>query len=312
MAGSVETFQLSVDEAEIYETRFVPALFGEWAPHLVEAGGVAAGQSILDVACGTGIVARTAADRIAGHGRVTGLDINEGMLAIAQRLRPDIDWQHGDAADLPFPDATFEVVLCQASLMFFPDRARALREMARVTTAGGTVAVQVWASLESQPGYSAFIDVAARHAGPEAIDLLSAYWVLGDLDLVAALFEAAGLEVIATRTRTGAARFDSIDDLVKTEVESTPLIDRISNEVYDSILKDSRAALQPFTAEDGKAEVPIEGHVITARKTAACSSTASSTPSTTSQPSSSPSSTATTAPPSPSAGPTMADPLQIA
>ncbi|HEV3472303.1 MAG TPA: ubiquinone/menaquinone biosynthesis methyltransferase UbiE, partial [Actinomycetota bacterium] len=67
MAGSVETFQLSVDAAEVYETKFVPALFGEWAPYLVEAAGIGPGQSILDVACGTGIVARTAADRIAGH-----------------------------------------------------------------------------------------------------------------------------------------------------------------------------------------------------------------------------------------------------
>jgi SAM-dependent methyltransferase len=208
---------------------------------------------------------------MAGHGRVAGVDINEGMLAVAQRLRSDIEWQHGDAADLPFPDTSFDVVLCQASLMFFPDRAKALREMARVTTAGGTVAVQVWASLESQPGYSAFVDVAARHAGPEAIDLLSSYWVLGDLELVEALSEAAGLEVIGTHTRTGTARFDSIDDLVKTEVESSPLIDRISTEVYDSILKDSRAALHSFTTEDGKAEVPIEGHVITARKTAQAS-----------------------------------------
>jgi SAM-dependent methyltransferase len=271
MSGSVETFQLSVDAAEVYETKFVPALFGEWAPRLVEAAGIAPGQSILDVACGTGIVARIAADRIAGQGRIVGVDINEGMLAVARRLRPDIDWQYGDAADLPFPDATFGVVLCQAALMFFPDRARALREMARVTTAGGTVAVQVWASLQSQSGYRAFIDVAARHAGPEAIDLLSAYWVLGDLDLVSTLFEAAGLEVIATRTVTGTARFDSTDDLVKTEVESTPLINRISREVYDSILKDSRAALQSFTTEDGKAEVPIEGHVITARKNRASS-----------------------------------------
>lgn len=115
----------------------------------------------------------------------TEADINDGMLAIAQRLRPEIEWQHVDAADLPFPDASFDIVSCQASLMFFPDRAKALREMERVVTEGGTV-VQVWASLDSQPGYGPFIELAARHAGPEASDLLSAYWVLGDLDLVAA------------------------------------------------------------------------------------------------------------------------------
>lgn len=268
MAGSVETFQISLDAAEIYEKKFVPALFGEWAPHLIDIAGVAPGHSVLDVACGTGAVARAAADRIDGHGRVVGLDINEGMLAVAQRLRPDIDWQHGDAGDLPLPDASFDVVLCQASLMFFPDRAKALREMARVVTGGGTVAIQVWASLDSQPGYGPFIDVAARHAGPEAIDLLSAYWVLGDLDLVAALLEAAGLEISATRTRVGTARFDSIDELVKTEVESTPLIDRISDDVYRRILEDSRAALESFVSERGTAELPIQGHLISARKKA--------------------------------------------
>ena len=118
----------------------------------------------------------------------------------------------------------------------------------------------------AQPGYGPFIDVAARHAGPEAIDLLSAYWVLGDLDLVAALFEAAGLEITATRTRVGTARFDSIDEIVKTEVESTPLMDRISNDVYRSILEDSRAALESFISQGGKAEVPIQGHLISALK----------------------------------------------
>jgi SAM-dependent methyltransferase len=266
MGGSVETFQISLDAAEVYEKKFVPALFGEWAPHLIDIADVSPGHSVLDVACGTGVVARAAADRLGGDGRVVGLDVNEGMLAVARRLHEDIDWQRGDAANLPFPEASFDVVLCQASLMFFPDRAKALREMARVVTGGGTVAVQVWAGLDSQPGYGPFIDVAARHAGREAIDLLSAYWVLGDLDLVAALFEAAGLEITATRTRVGTARFDSIDELVKTEVESTPLIDRISDDVYRSILEDSRAALKSFTSEGGKAEVPIQGHLISAQR----------------------------------------------
>ena len=268
MVSSVEAFQLSFEAAEVYERKFVPALFGEWAPPLVEAARVAPGNSVLDVACGTGVVARAAADRLAGQGRVVGLDLNEGMLAVARRLRQDIEWQHGDATDLPFPTASFDVVLCQAALMFFPDRAKALREMARVVIPGGTVAIQVWASLESQSGYGAFIDVAARHAGPEAIDLLSAYWVLGDLDLLAALLEAAPLETTSTQTRVGTARFDSIDELVKTEVESTPLIHRISDQVYENILEDSRVALKSFTTEDGRAEVPIVGHLMTARKAA--------------------------------------------
>ena len=266
MASSVETFQISLDAAEAYEAKFVPALFAEWAPYLVEAAGVVPGQAVLDVACGTGIVAREAADRMGGPGNVVGLDLNEAMLAVARRLRSDIEWRQGDAAALPVPDAAFDVVLCQSALMFFPDRAQALREMARVTRPGGTVAVQVWGSLDSQPAYGPFVAVAARHAGSDAINLLGTYWVLGDLDLVSALFEAAGLEMTGTHTRLGTARFESIDQLVRTEVESTPLIERISDDVYRRILEDSREALRSFRTAPGAAEIPILGHLITARK----------------------------------------------
>jgi len=192
MTGPTQTYQLSVEAAEAYEARFVPALFAEWAPHLVEAAGVAAGQAVLDVACGTGVVARTAADRVGGRGRVAGVDLNEGMLAVAGRLRPDIEWHQADAAALPFPDGSFDAVLCQSGLMFFPDRVGALREMARVAAAGGTVAVQVWDLLEAQAGYGAMYAAFTRHLGPTAGELGGSFWALGDLELLGSLFEAAG------------------------------------------------------------------------------------------------------------------------
>lgn len=266
MPASTETFQIAIDAAEVYEAKFVPALFGEWAPHLIDAAGVRSGHVVLDIACGTGVVAREAADRTGGEGRVVGLDLNPGMLEVARRLRPDIDWQQGDAVELPFPDDSFEVVLCQAAMMFFPDRAQAVREMARVVVPGGTVAIQTWASLEAQPGYGPFIEVAARHAGPEAIHLLGSYWVLGDLDLVRSLFEAAALEVTATHSRLGTVKFDSIDEFVKTEIEATPLVDRITEEISDAIVRDARAALRVFMTEEGQVEIPIRGHLITGRR----------------------------------------------
>jgi ubiquinone/menaquinone biosynthesis C-methylase UbiE len=265
MAGTTETYQLSLAAAEAYEARFVPAMFGEWAPHLVQAAGVAPGQAVLDVACGTGVVAREAADRLGGRGRVVGLDCNQGMLTVAGRLRPDIQWRQGDAAELPFDDGSFDVVLCQAALMFFPDRARALREMARVAAAGGTVGVQVWDRLEAQAGYKLLFEVVARHAGEEAIDLWSAYWALVDLELVAALFEAAGLEVVTTRTRDGAVRFASTGELVRTEVEASPLAERIGPEVQARLLADAGAALRRFVSADGGVAMPIRGHLVVAR-----------------------------------------------
>ena len=264
MTGSVETFQLSVEAAEVYESSFVPAIFAEWAPHLVEAAGVAAGQSVLDVACGTGVVARTAADRMGGRGRVTGLDVNEGMLTVAGRLRPDIEWRLGDAADLPFEDGSFDVVLCQSALMFFPDRTAALREMARVASPGGTVAVQVWDQLEAQEGYGAVYAAFSRHLGPEAARLENAYWALGDLDLVGSLFEAAGLRVSTTRTRTSMVDFPSASAAVTTEIEATPLAERIDQETYDRILAAGIEALAPFVVDGGRVELPIRGHIVTA------------------------------------------------
>ena len=264
MDTSAETFQLSLAAAEAYEAKFVPALFAEWAPPLLDAAGIRPGQAVLDVACGTGVVARAARDRLAGNGTVVGVDLNEAMLTVARRLDPGIDWRQGDAGALPFPDDSFDVVLCQAGLMFFPDRAQALREMARVARPDATVAVQVWASLDAQPAYGAFVRLAARHAGPEAVQLLSAYWVLGDRDLVCSLLEDAGLAVAAATSRVGTAHFDSIDELVQIEIESTPLIERIDDDVYARILAGAREALAAYQTGDGRAEIPIAGHLITA------------------------------------------------
>jgi len=188
------------------------------------------------------------------------------MLAVARRVRPDIEWWQGDAAELPFADESFDVVLCQAAMMFFPDVGLALGEMARVVTAGGTVAIQVFASLESQPGYGPFVEVASRHAGPDAVNLLSTYWRLGDLDGWDALFGSADLRVTTIGTRKGLARFDSIDEFVAIEVRSTHLVDRISDTAYRQIVEESRVALESFTTESGKAEVPIQGHLITAHR----------------------------------------------
>lgn len=145
-----ETFELELAAAETYEERFVPAIFAEWAQLLVAEAGVAPGQRILDVACGTGIAARGAAE-IAGASAVTGVDINEAMLTVAARVRPDITWLLGDAAALPLPDEDFDTVLCQMGLMFFPDAAAALREMGRVAAVGGTIAAAVPGRLEDQP-----------------------------------------------------------------------------------------------------------------------------------------------------------------
>lgn len=265
MGGTAETFQIPLEIAEMYESAFVPRLFGEWAELLVETVELTPGRRVIDVACGTGVVTRAAQERVGGRGAVVGLDVNESMLTVARRLRPEIDWRQGDATQLPFPDAEFDVALCQSGLMFFPDPAAALREMARVVKPTGTVAVQVWDRLDDQPAYRPFTAVAARHAGPEAVDLLGTYFVHGDLDNLGRLFADAGLEVSRIRTETSVMRFSSIDEFVNVEVGSTPLIQRLSEDALDRILEESRRVLGSFRTDDGVVGIPIRGLIVLAR-----------------------------------------------
>ena len=120
--------------------------------------------------------------------------------------------------------------------------------------------------LASQPAWGPFVALVGRHAGPEAVSLLSTYWACGDLGQLRALVESAGLEVTATRTRLGTARFESVDAFVATEVEGTPLIDRISQAVYARIREEARDVLRPFTTPAGRVEAPLEGHLLAARR----------------------------------------------
>jgi ubiquinone/menaquinone biosynthesis C-methylase UbiE len=126
-----ESWQISGDAAEMYERCFVPAIFGRWAPQIADAAGVASEDRVLDVGCGTGVLARAAADRVADEAQVTGLDLNEGMLAVARRLRPQIDWRQGTRPSCHYRMGSYDVVVSQFALMYFPDRGAAIREMVR-------------------------------------------------------------------------------------------------------------------------------------------------------------------------------------
>lgn len=265
--SATETFQISLEVAETYESKFVPALFADWAPHVADMGDVTTGQSVLDVACGTGAVARAAAERVGPAGRVVGVDLNQAMLTVAERVCPGIELRQADVSSLPFEQATFDVALCQMALMFFPDRVAALREMGRVVKPEGTVVIMVPSSLNAQPAYRLLVELAARHAGPDAVAMLSAYWACGDLDELLGTLQASGLHTSSVRTRMGTARFASIDEFVAIEVESTPVRERLSDSEYDRLRREASDVLEAFTGSDGRAEIPIEGHLVAARPT---------------------------------------------
>ncbi|WP_456822246.1 class I SAM-dependent methyltransferase [Bradyrhizobium sp. USDA 4502] len=135
-------WQVAGNAAETYEDALVPAVFAPWAPLVVALADPRAGERVLDVACGTGVVARLAAQRVGPAGSVTGLDLNPGMLAVAASIaaaRPTtsapITWQEASATNMPLPAGTFDVVYCQLGLQFFPDRPRrTARDVSRAGT----------------------------------------------------------------------------------------------------------------------------------------------------------------------------------
>jgi SAM-dependent methyltransferase len=244
------TYSLTDSAAEFYESTFVPALFGPWADRL--AAVVSPGDRVLDVACGTGAVARAAAGRGA---EVTGVDRNEAMLAVARRLRPDLSWRTAAAESLPFPDGAFDRALSQAALMFFDDRVAALREMARVA---GRVAIQVPGRLSHSAGYLALADVVSQHAGPAARDLLSSYFAVGDPDYLRSLMTGAGLRVDTFETWTSATRLPSVETFLDAEL--LPLADEPAK---PAIVADARVALAPYIDPSGAIAAPIEVHLLT-------------------------------------------------
>jgi SAM-dependent methyltransferase len=239
--------------ATSYQDKLVPALMEEWAPRIVDAAGIRSGHRILDVACGTGVLARAAASRTGPGGAVTGLDLDPGMLAVAARLSPGIRWQQGTAETLPFPDRTFDAVVSQFGLMFFPEPATALREMMRVLLPGGRLVVAVWASLAATPAYAAETALVERLAGAAAADALRMPFALGETGRMTELFLAAGISGATIRLQEGRGHFPSIRDMVEVDVRDwLPLMGVVLGEdLIAEILRQAEIVLRPYVTEEG-------------------------------------------------------------
>lgn len=243
------TGQVNASAAEVYEDFFVPALFGQWPDIVLDAAQVTAGDDVLDVGCGTGVLARAARGRIAPGGSVTGVDPNPGMLAVAQRTG-EIEWRHAGAERLPFADATFDAVVSQFALMFFSDKARAVAEMCRVSRPGARLAVATWADASESPGYAAMIALLRDLFGDEAATALEAPFSVGTADRLAEALEPAGPDISITR-RDGLARFASIDAWMHTDIRGWTLADMIDDDQYSELLERGRRDLAAFVAPDG-------------------------------------------------------------
>jgi ubiquinone/menaquinone biosynthesis C-methylase UbiE len=269
--GEQSGWQLSGNAPEAYERYIIPALFNEWACDLVETAAVQAGERVLDVACGTGVVARAAASRVGKAGHVVGVDVNEGMLGMARTVPPPLGtamtWQQGDAAALPLPTAAFDVVLCQQGLQYFPQRAAALLEMARVLVPGGRLALSVWRPIERQPFFVALVDVIESHVSADVGALQRAAFTLGDADELRGLLTAAGFRTPHLRLVVKLIRAPSLAEYLPGYITATPMAGAVAameETARTAMFQDLQGRLRSYVDDTGLA-VPMECHVIVAQ-----------------------------------------------
>ena len=210
---TLPTYAMNVSSfPEMYEHWLVGPLFRPFAEVIVERARLTPGDRVLDIACGTGIVARLARERLGEHGRAVGVDSSPQMLAVARRVAPAIEWREGDARSLPLAEGEqFDVVFCQQGLQFFPDRTAAVAEMRRATKHGGRLLVAVWQSLDEAPFFREAHRVAERRLGA-FVDRRHSF---GDALALQRLIADAGFEEVRVDRLVRTIRFDDPTPFVR-------------------------------------------------------------------------------------------------
>ena len=267
-----DRWQLTGSGAEAYEKFQVPSIFGPLAEVFLQKMPLRPGEHVLDVACGTGIVTRLAAARIGSAGSITGLDLNAGMLEVAANNAPDAvvacKWQQGDAEDMPFEDASFDVVLCQQGLQFVPDKQAAAREMKRVLKPNGRVGLCVWRTIDFSPTHSAVSGALSRHLDQTIIAKARAPFSYGDGAEIERLLIDAGFEVVSLETAVLQRKMLPPEQSIPGLIASTPAgpaFAELDQRVQTDVVAEVAEALSVYRTETGFS-VPQETYIAQARK----------------------------------------------
>lgn len=243
---------------EMYERWLVDPLFRPWAEITLEGLELSPGDRVLDIACGTGIVARVAKERLGDAGYIVGIDISSDMLAVARAVAPRIDWREGNASALPLRDGEqFDVVVCQQGTQFFPDKPTAAAQMRRALVKGGRLAVATWRSDDEIPFFRELRRVAERHLG--AID--DQRYSFGDAAALEALLRDAGFHDVRSRTISRTIRFTdgapflrlNTMALVGMSAAGKAMADAERKRVVEEVVSESSPLLQRYSDGSGLA-----------------------------------------------------------
>lgn len=262
------TMQELESAASWYQELLVPALFEKWTDQVLHESRLKATNRLLDVACGTGVLARAAADQLGTEGLVEGLDMNPGMLEVAKKIDPNIEWHQGVAEDLPWEDHTFDVVVCQFGLMFFEDRQMALQEMFRVLKSKGRLVVTVFNSLDYIPGYERITKVFAAVEGEEVAEILRFPFSFSDTEELKSLCSTSGITSAKVITRKEETYFPDVRAMVLADVNGWfPLAGiTLDEKQIDEVVSRAEIELKEFIAADRSVTFPMSAHFIVATK----------------------------------------------
>jgi SAM-dependent methyltransferase len=248
--------------AETYERFMVPVLFEPLAHQLLEIARPQAGERILDVGCGTGIVARRVAAALGPEATVTAIDRAPPMLEVARKTSEHegvhIQWLEGSAEDLPLPDETFDLVLSQAALMFFTDPPQAVVEMHRVMKPNARVAISVFQSIEQHPFYQALHHLIEDRLGNSGV---ADIFALGNSDHLRTLLERAAFHDVEIVPVSVTANFGPPEQFIAGEIE----VDTAAIPAMQHLNEQERAALRATIREqmtEPLNEVTTDGEVV--------------------------------------------------
>jgi ubiquinone/menaquinone biosynthesis C-methylase UbiE len=268
-ATAVSFKQYRGNAAENYERYFVPTIGMAWATALLDAAELHPGDRVLDVACGTGVVTRLAAERVGPDGAAAGLDVNPAMLAVARSVPSSgaaIEWHEATAESLPLADGGFDVVLSSLGLQFVPDKASALREMQRVLAPDGQLAI---ATVGPTPPLFAILEQAlARHVNPEAAGFMRAVFSLHEPQELEKLMSGAGFRDVEVQSKALSVALPEPAAFLWQYVHSTPLaapVAQMDDVGRAALERDVVAAWKSFV-EDGALIFDANAVLTTARK----------------------------------------------
>lgn len=256
---------------EFYDTYLVPLIFNSYANDLAERVVDLASASVLEVAAGSGVVPRALAPKLSNSARYVVTDLNQPMLDHAKKSQPtpnSIEWQQADALNLPFDDASFDTVICQFGVMFYPDRVKGYREAHRVLKPGGALIFNVWDHIRENK-FAEIATKAATEIFPDDPPLFLARTPHGhhDADTIGNELKQGGFIDITFETKADISQAPSPRHPAIAYCQGTPLRNEIEKRDAAKLqaVTDRAAEMIESQYGAGSVEAKIQALIFTAR-----------------------------------------------